>query len=146
MLKKLRMGQIMNNLWIILILLAISGFMFFKMGPGLFDLAKGADVLTGDKELKDMVGEYVTWTVYNPLGEYVETMTTTKVNGVSTGTKKSRSSWMVIDYEREIILSVEVPAKRYDEMERQSDLLYQALEQDTEITGDGVTVTGNLEV
>lgn len=149
MLKKLRKGQIMNNLWIILVLLVISGFMFFKMGPGLLDMAKGATVLTGDKELKDMVGEYVTWTVNYPLGEYMETMTTTKVNGVSTGTKKSQSSWMVImviDEEREILLSVEVPAKRYDEMERQSDRFYQAWKNGTELTGEGVTVTGTLEV
>lgn len=146
MLKKLRMGQIMNNLWIILIVLALCGFIFYKMGPGLLDMAKGATVLTEDKELKDMVGEYVTWTVNYPLGEYVETMTTTKVNGVSTGTKKSYSSWMVIDEEREIILSVKVPAKRYDEMDRQSDLFYRAWDQGTEVTGDGVTVTGTLEV
>lgn len=146
MLKKLRMGQIMNNLWIILIVLAMCGFIFYKMGPGLIDLAKGATVLTEEKEMKDMLGEYVTWTVNCPLGEYVETMTTTKVNGVSTGTKKSRSSWMVFDEEREILLSVEVNAKRYDEMDRQSDLFYSALNQNTEIKGDGVTVTGTLEV
>ena len=146
MLKKLRMGQIMNSIWIILIVLAICGFMFYKMGPGLIDLIKGATVLTKEKEMDDMLGEYVTWTVNCPLGEYVETMTTTKVNGVSTGTKKSSSSWMVFDEEREILLSVEINEKRYDEMDRQSDLFYSALNQNTEIKGDGVTVTGTLEV
>lgn len=146
MLKKLRMGQIMNILWILLILLAICGFIFYKMGPGLLDMAKGATVLTEEKELEDMVGEYVTWTVNCPLGEYLETMTTTKVNGASTGTKKSGSSWIVIDENRGILMSVEVEAKRYDEIDRQSDLFYQAWEQDKELTGEGVAVTGTLEV
>ncbi|MDE5865944.1 MAG: hypothetical protein K2H31_05020 [Lachnospiraceae bacterium] len=145
MLKKLRMGQIMNVLWILLVMLALCGFVFYKMGPGVLDMVKGATELTEEKDLEDMVGEYVTWTVKYPLGEYMETMTTTKVNGVSTGTKKSNSSWIVIDEEREILMSVEVQAKRYDEIDRQSDLFYQA-ENETDMTGEGVTVTGTLEV
>lgn len=145
MLKKLRMGQIMNVLWILLVMLALCGFVFYKMGPGVLDMVKGATELTEEKDLEDMVGEYVTWTVKYPLGEYMETMTTTKVNGVSTGTKKSNSSWIVIDDEREILMSVEVQAKRYDEIDRQSDLFYQA-ENETDMTGEGVTVTGTLEV
>ena len=145
MLKKLRMGQIMSVLWIILIMLALCGFVFYKMGPGVLDMVKGATELTEEKDLNDMVGEYVTWTVKYPLGEYMETMTTTKVNGVSTGTKKSNSSWIVIDEEREILMSVEVPAKRYDEIDRQSDLFYQA-ESENDMTGEGVTVTGTLEI
>ena len=32
MVKKLRMGQIMDSLWIVLICLALSGFMLYKMG------------------------------------------------------------------------------------------------------------------
>ena len=145
MLKKLRMGQIMSVLWIILIMLALCGFVFYKMGPGVLDMVKGATELTEEKDLNDMVGEYVTWTVKYPLGEYMETMTTTKVNGVSTGTKKSNSSWIVIDEEREILMSVEVPAKRYDEIDRQSDLFYQA-ESENDMTGEGVIVTGTLEI
>ena len=145
MLKKLRMGQIMSVLWIILIMLALCGFVFYKMGPGVLDMVKGATELTEEKDLEDMVGEYVTWTVKYPLGEYMETMTTTKVNGVSTGTKKSNSSWIVIDEEREILMSVEVPAKRYDEIDRQSDLFYRA-ESENDMTGEGVIVTGTLEI
>ena len=48
MLKKLRMGQIMDNLWILLVLLAICGFLFYHTVPGLLALAKGATVLTGE--------------------------------------------------------------------------------------------------
>ena len=146
MLKKLRMGQITNTLWAFLIMLALCGFIVYKLGPGLFDMIKGATILTEEKELEDMVGKYVTWTVYCPLGEYLETTTTTKVNGVSTGTKKSSSSWIVIDEVRGVLMSVEVPTKRYDEIDRQSDLFYQSSEQYPDIPGDGVTVTGTLEV
>ena len=146
MLKKLRMGQIMDVLWILLVLLAISGFILFHTGPGLIDLAKGATVITGETKLDNLVGEYVTWTVEYPVEEYMETTKTTKINGISTGTKKSNSSWLVLDDDRGICLSVEVPVKRYEEMDRQADLFYQALEQDTEMTGEGLTVAGTLEV
>ena len=47
MVKKLRMGQILNNLWLILVLFALGGFLCWKMGPGLFRFAerpKKADV------------------------------------------------------------------------------------------------------
>lgn len=146
MLKKLRMGQISDVLWLLLILLGMSGFMLFNMGSGLIDLVKGPTVLTGETRLENVEGEYVSWTVNYPIEEYMETTKTTKINGVSTGTKKSRSSWLVIDEARGICLSVEVGVKRYEEMDRLADLFYQALEQETEMDGEGITIAGTLEV
>lgn len=146
MLKKLRMGQILDGLWVLLLFLAMSVFMLFKMGPGLIDLVKGPTVLSGEARLENMVGEYVSWTADYPVEEYMETTKTTKVNGVSTGTKKSRSSWLVLDEQRGICLSIEVPVKHYDEMDRRADLFYQSLEDGTELAGEGITVAGTLEV
>ncbi|MDE6203995.1 MAG: hypothetical protein K2G19_11035, partial [Lachnospiraceae bacterium] len=146
MLKKLRMGQIMDSLWIILCCLAFSGFMLWKMGPGLVALIKGAQPLTAGKELAEVEGTYVSWNVKYPVDVYMETTKTTKVNGVSTGTRKYRSSWLVIDEDRGICLSVEVPEKRYDEMLEQSDRFFDAIQAETDITDGGVEVAGSLEV
>lgn len=146
MLKKLRMGQILDRLWVLLLLAAMSIFMLFKMGPGLIDLVKGPTVLSGEARLEDMVGEYVSWTADYPVEEYMETTKTTKINGVSTGTKKSRSSWLVLDEQRGICLSIEVSAKRYDEVDRRADLFYQSLEEETELAGEGIAIAGTLEI
>lgn len=146
MLKKLQMGQIMDSLWIILVCLALGGFMFWKMGPGLVTLVKGVQPLTAEKELSEMEGKYVSWDVTYPIDEYLETTRTTKVNGVSTGTKKHRSSWLVIDEDRGICLSIEVPAKRFDEMLAQSDKFFDAIDAEEFLLEGGVPVSGSLEV
>lgn len=147
MLKKLRMGQIMDSLWIILVCLAMGGFMFWKMGPGLVTLIKGTEPLTAEKELSEMEGRYVTWEVAYPVDEYMETTKTTKVNGVSTGgPKKYRSSWIVIDGDRGICLSVEVPAKRFDEMMAQSDAFFDSIDAGTDLKDGGVQVEGSLDI
>ena len=148
MVKKLRMGQILNNLWLILVLFALGGFLCWKMGPGLFDLLKGPKRLTSESNLESMEGKYVSWEVKYPVDEYIETTKTTKINGVSTGTKKKSSSWLVIDYDRGICLSVEVPVKRFEEMDAQADIFYEFLEQETEmeLDVDGIVVAGTLEV
>lgn len=146
MLKKLRMGQIMDSLWIFLFCLALGGFMFWKMGPGLAALIKGAQPLTADDDLTDMEGIYVSWTVKYPVDEYMETTKTTKINGVSTGTKKHRSSWLVIDEDRGICLSVEIPAKRLHEMTEQAGIFINSMQADTEMPDKGVPVSGSLEV
>lgn len=146
MLKKLRMGQIMDSLWIFLVCIGFCGFMFWKMGPGLVDLVKGAKPVDAESELSELQGKYVSWTVKYPVDEYMETTKTTKINGVSTGTKKHRSSWLVIDEDRGICLSIEVPVKRFDEMTAQADRFYQALEQGADMPETGMPVTGSLEV
>ena len=148
MVKKLRMGQILNSIWLILFLAAMGGFFCWKMGPGFIDLLKGPTPLTAELDLESMEGKYVSWEAKYPVDEYMETTKMTKVNGVSTGTKKKGSSWLVIDYDRGICLSVEVPAKRFEEMDAQADIFYEFLEQETamEIEGDGVMVAGTLEV
>lgn len=146
MVKKLRMGQIMDSLWIVLICLALSGFMLYKMGPGLIALIKGPELLTAEKDLAEMEGKYVSWEVKYPVDIYMETTKTTKVNGVSTGTKKHRTSWLVIDEDRGICLSIEVPAKRSNEMMAQSNKFFAAMETETDVTGSGVQVAGSLEV
>lgn len=146
MVKKLRIGQIMDSLWIVLICLAFGVFMFVKMGPGLVALIKGPEALTAEKELEQMEGKYVSWEVKYPVDIYMETTKTTKVNGVSTGTKSYRSSWLVIDEDRGVCLSIEVPAKRTDEMMAQSDKFFDAMEAETDVTGSGVQVAGSLEV
>ena len=140
MVKKLRIGQIMDSLWIVLICLAFGVFMFVKMGPGLVALIKGPEALTAEKELEQMEGKYVSWEVKYPVDIYMETTKTTKVNGVSTGTKSYRSSWLVIDEDRGVCLSIEVPAKRTDEMMAQSDKFFDAMEAETDVTGSGVQV------
>ena len=146
MVKKLRMGQIMDSLWIVLICLALSGFMLYKMGPGLIALIKGPELLTAEKDLAEMEGKYVSWEVKYPVDIYMETTKTTKVNGVSTGTKKHRTSWLVIDEDRGICLSIEVPAKRSNEMMAQSTKFFAAMETETDVTGSGVQGAGSLEV
>lgn len=145
MLKKLRMGQILDSLWILLFLLAVGGALLFHAASGLVWLVKGPAALTGEMQLEDMAGEYVSWTVYYPVEEYMETTQTTKVNGVSAWTRKNRSSWLVIDEERAVCLSVEVPEKRLEDMDGQADLFYQAMEQETEMPEKGVAIAGTLE-
>lgn len=146
MLKKLRMGQIMDSLWLILLLAALSGVMLWNVGFSSITALMGAKPLTADAELSDMVGKYVSWEVKCPVDEYMETTKTTKVNGVSTGTKKDRSSWLVLDEERGICLSIEVPNKRYDEMVEQSDKFWDMLDTNGDLPATSVSVSGTLEI
>lgn len=142
MLKKLRMGQLLNGLWVLLLLLAIGGGLLYKEAPGLIELVKGPTTLTEEMQLEDMVGEYVSWTVSYPVDDYLETMQTSKITGLS----KNRSYWLVIDEERDVCLSVEVPVERYEEIDGQAELFYQAMEQETEMPEGGVVIAGTLEV
>lgn len=146
MLKKLRMGQIMDSLWLILLLGALSCVMLWNVGFSSITALMGAKPLSADAELSDMVGKYVSWEVKCPVDEYMETTKTTKVNGVSTGTKKDRSSWLVLDEERGICLSIEVPNKRYDEMVEQSDKFWDMLDTDGDLPATSVSVSGTLEI
>lgn len=146
MLKKMRIGQIMDSLWLILFLGILSCVMLWNVGFSSITALMGAKPLTEDAGLSDMVGKYVSWEVKYPIDEYMETTKTTKVNGVSTGTKKDRSSWLVLDEERGICLSIEVPNKRYDEMLDQSDEFWDHLDTGEELPATGVMVSGSLEI
>ena len=106
----------------------------------------GAKPLTAETDLSDMVGKYVSWEAKYPVDEYMETTKTTKVNGVSAGTKKDRSSWLVLDEDWGICLSIEIPYKRYDEMVDQAEAFYDALEQNKEFPTTGLKVSGTLEI
>ncbi|NBJ81873.1 hypothetical protein D5274_04180 [bacterium 1XD42-94] len=140
------MGRIMDSFWIFLFCLALGGFLFWKNVPGLMALIKGAQPLTAEDELEEVEGTYVSWNVTYPVDEYMETTKTTKINGVSTGTKKHRSSWLVIDKDRGICLSIEVPVKRFNEMMEQSDTFFDSIQTETDIPDGGVPVSGSLEV
>ncbi len=146
MLKKLRIGQIMDTLWLFLVVAALSIFMLSHAGLSSITALMGPRPLKSDADLDEMTGKYVTWEVKYPVDEYMETTKTTKVNGVSTGTKKDRSSWLVLDEDRGICLSIEVPHKRYDEMLAQSDDFLDALYSGNELPATGVTVSGSLEI
>lgn len=146
MLKKLRMGQIMDSLWLILIVGALGGFLLSQVGLSCITALKGSKPLGAEDELSEKVGTYVTLEVKYPVDEYMETQTTRKVNGVSTGTKKSRSSWLVLDDERGVCLSIEVPNKRYDEILDQSDEFWDAYETGANLPTSGITVSGSLEI
>lgn len=146
MLRKLRMGQIKSEIGLFLICAAIGLFMLYHTGLSCITALMGAKPLPAEAELSDMVGKYVSWEVQYPVDEYMETTKTTKVNGVSTGTKTDRSSWLVLDENRGICLSVEIPYKRYDEMVDQAEAFYDALEQNKELTASGVKVSGTLEI
>ena len=104
MLKKLRIGQIMDTLWLFLVVAALSIFMLSHAGLSSITALMGPRPLKSDADLDEMTGKYVTWEVKYPVDEYMETTKTTKVNGVSTGTKKDRSSWLVLDEDRGICL------------------------------------------
>lgn len=146
MLRKLRMGQIRGAIGIILFCAVVGIWMLCDTGLSCITALMGAKPLTAKAELADIVGKYVSWEVLYPVDEYMETTKTTKINGVSTGTKKDRSSWLVLDEERGICLSVEVPYKRYDEMADQAEVFYDAMEQDQEFLETGVKIAGTLEV
>lgn len=146
MLRKLRMGQIKNVIGFFLFCAGISIWMFVDTGLSCITALMGAKPLSAEAELSDMVGKYVSWEVQYPVDEYMETTRTTKVNGVSTGTKKDRSSWLVLDENRGICLSVEVPYKRYEEMVDQAEVFYDAMEQNIELSAAGVKVSGTLEI
>lgn len=146
MLRKLRMGQIKGAVGFILFCAVVGILMLCDTGLSCMTALMGAKPLPAEAELADMVGKYVSWEVRYPVDEYMETTKTTKINGVSTGTKKDRSSWLVLDEERGICLSVEVPYKRYDEMAGQAEAFYDAMEQDQELLETGVKIAGTLEV
>ena len=136
----------MDSLWLILIVGALGGFLLSQVGLSSITALKGSKPLTAEAELSEMVGSYVSWEVKYPVDEYMETTKTTKINGISTGTKKARSSWLVLDEDRGILLSIEVPSKRYEEMLDQSDLFFDALNMSAELPETGVTVSGSLEI
>ena len=146
----MRIGQFMDILWIVALFWALAAAIFWKQHASVIGFFKGPVELTSESDWEEMTGEYISWEVKCPLGEYMETTKTTTINGASTGTKKSRSSWIVLDEEQGILLSVEVPVKRYDEIDAQCDRFYEAFEQTAEDSDieipEGILVAGTMEV
>ncbi len=145
MIRELRIGQFKDIALGVLILGALCIFGFWKIGPGLLEVVKGAAPLREQDRLESKEGAYVSWEVLYPLQEYMETTKTTKIYGVSGKSKKNRSYWIVINRAQETCMSVEVSAKRYEEMEACADRLFEAWEKGVEPTEEGVSVSGSLE-
>ncbi len=145
MINKLQLKELTSILLFVVILGVISGVLFSQVGLSAVSALMGSVPLEADMELEDMEGKYVSYEVLYPLGEYMETEKTTKVNGVSTGTKKESSSYVVVDEDRGICLSVLVPARKCGEMEELCDRFYDALENDAQMPAEGIVVQGSLE-
>lgn len=146
MINKLQMKELMSIVLFVVVFGAISGFLFSKVGLSAVSALRGSVALEAEDNLEDMEGKYVSYQVNYPLGEYLETTKTTKVNGVSRGTVKESSSYVVLDENRGIFMSIQVPADRCKEMDQLTDEFYEALENDTEIQGEGLVVKGSLDI
>ena len=112
------------------VLLVIGYVMFAMTNFSVFDAIKGPVELTAEMSLQEMEGQYVSYEVKYPLGTYMEETVTKKVNGVSTGTSRSRLGYIVYDENREDFLAVECAVKQEDEMEDLADQFWAALDGD----------------
>lgn len=110
------------------------------------DAIKGPVVLTGEMNLQEMEGQYVSYEVKYPLGSYMEEMVTKKVNGVSKGTSKSRLGYVVYDEDRDEFLAVECAAKMEKEMEALADQFWDSLDGQADVAETGIVVKGSLEL
>lgn len=146
MLHKLRMGQIKSIFGLLLFFFGVGGLLLWYTDFGAITALLGARPLTEKDQLSEQVGKYVSWEAVYPLDEYMETVKTKKVNGVEKESGKESSSWIVLDMDRGILMSVEVPYKRYDEMKSQAEAFYDAAGQDKGALSQGVKIKGSLEL
>lgn len=145
MVRKLQIRELVNGSILMLFFLVVGLVMLWDVKFSAVDALRGAVTLTDEMDLAEMEGQYVSYEVKYPLGEYMEVTKTTKVNGISTGTKKDRSSYMVLDGERGVCLSVQVPVKLHSDMEDLTDRFYLAFETGEDFPETGIVVTGSLE-
>ena len=145
MINKLQIKEVMSIIFLVIFLGFLGGFFVSQVGLSIVDVIKGPVTLEADAELADMEGNYVSYEVKYPLGEYLEITKETKVNGVSQGTKKDRSSYVVIDEDRGICLSVQIPVSKYSEMRQLEDQFYDALTEDADLVSEGITIKGSLD-
>lgn len=129
------------------IVLLIAGYVAFMLTDfAVFDAIKGPVALTGEMNLQEMEGQYVSYEVKYPLGSYMEEMVTKKVNGVSRGTSKSRLGYVVYDENRDDFLAVECAVKQEDGMEELADQFWAALDGEGDVAETGIVVKGSLEL
>ena len=76
----------------------------------------------------------------------MEETVTKKVNGVSTGTSRSRLGYIVYDENREDFLAVECAVKQEDEMEDLADQFWAALDGQGDVAETGIVIKGSLEL
>ena len=124
MINKLQIKEVMSIIFLVIFLGFLGGFFVSQVGLSIVDVIKGPVTLEADAKLADMEGKYVSYEVKYPLGEYLEITKETKVNGVRQGTKKDRSSYVVLDEDRGICLSVQIPVSKYSEMRQLEDQFY----------------------
>ena len=128
------------------VLLVIGYVMFAMTNFSVFDAIKGPVELTAEMSLQEMEGQYVSYEVKYPLGTYMEETVTKKVNGVSTGTSRSRLGYIVYDENREDFLAVECAVKQEDEMEDLADQFWAALDGQGDVAETGIVIKGSLEL
>lgn len=128
------------------VLLVIGYVMFAMMNFSVFDAIKGPVELTAEMSLQEMEGQYVSYEVKYPLGTYMEETVTKKVNGVSTGTSRSRLGYIVYDENRDDFLAVECAVKQEDEMEGLVDQFWAALDGQGDVADTGIVIKGSLEL
>ncbi len=145
MINKLQIKEIMSIIFLVIFLGFLGGFFISEVELSIIDVLKGPIALEAEAELADMEGKYISYEVKYPLGEYLEITTERKVNGVSQGAKKDRSSYVIIDEDRGICLSIQIPASKYDEMSRLEDQFYEALNDEADLVSEGITIKGSLD-
>lgn len=106
----------------------------------IIDLVKGPIPLTAESNLEELEGSYVSWELKYPMGEFIEIKKKTRVRGYTSSPRRSRAGYVAFDPEREILIAVELPAKRDEEVEEQMDLFYEAMESGEELPQTGLSV------
>lgn len=145
MIRELQKKQLKKVFIILAIAVAIGGFFGYFSKMAVIDLVKGPVPLTEESNLEELEGSYVSWELKYPLGEFIEIKKKTRVRGYTSSPRRSRAGYVALDPEREILIAVELPAKRDEEVEAQMDLFYEAMESGKELPKTGLSVKGELE-
>ena len=145
MIQELQKKQLKKVLTILAIAVAIGGFFGYFSKMAIIDLVKGPIPLTAESNLEELEGSYVSWELKYPMGEFIEIKKKTRVRGYTSSPRRSRAGYVAFDPEREILIAVELPAKRDEEVEEQMDLFYEAMESGEELPQTGLSVKGELE-
>ena len=145
MIQELQKKQLKKVLTILAIAVAIGGFFGYFSKMAIIDLVKGPIPLTAESNLEELEGSYVSWELKYPMGEFIEIKKKTRVRGYTSSPRRSRAGYVAFDPEREILIAVELPAKRDEEVEEQMDLFYEAMESGDELPQTGLSVKGELE-
>ena len=112
MIQELQKKQLKKVLTILAIAVAIGGFFGYFSKMAIIDLVKGPIPLTAESNLEELEGSYVSWELKYPMGEFIEIKKKTRVRGYTSSPRRSRAGYVAFDPEREILIAVELPAKR----------------------------------